>query len=55
MSYLIWANEWDVRAAEAMARISIQDSEAKVIHTPPNEDDYAVIEEEEDEHDEHGP
>lgn len=37
MCLLIWRNQWDVRAAEAMARISIQDMDAKVVHTPPNE------------------
>lgn len=54
MTVMIWRNHWDARAAEAMARISIQDSDAKVIHTPPNERDgliEEVIDDEDDEHD----
>jgi hypothetical protein len=53
MCILIWRNHWDARAAEAMARISIQDSDAKVAHTPPNERDGmyegGLIEEEDEE------
>lgn len=53
MSILIWRNSWDARAAEAVARISIQDSDAKVVHTPPNElegliEEEAVSDEEDD-------
>lgn len=53
MTIMIWRNHWDARAAEAMARISIQDSDAKLVHTPPNEingniEEEAVVDDDED-------
>lgn len=52
MCLLIWRNQWDVRAAEAMARISIQDMDAKVVHTPPGELEGIIEEAVDDEDDE---
>lgn len=49
MCLLIWRNQWDARAAEAMARISLQDSDAKVVHTPANELDGITEESVDDE------
>lgn len=49
---MIWTNDWDVRAAEAMVRITLQDHDAKVMHTPPNELDGVIEEDEEEEVDE---
>lgn len=49
---MIWRNHWDARSAEALARITLQDNDAKITHTPPNEGDEfmqeTAIEDDED-------
>jgi len=46
MSYMITSNDWDARAGEAVARIAVNDFDAKIVHAPERLEE--VIEEDEE-------
>jgi hypothetical protein len=43
---MITTNDWDARAGEAVARIAVNDFDAKIVHTPERLEE--VIEEDEE-------
>lgn len=52
MSYMITRNDWDARAGEAVARIAVNDFDAKISHSPDADRlDEVIEEDEEDEED----
>lgn len=49
---MITRNDWDARAGEAVARIAVNDFDAKISHSPEPDRLDGVIEEEEDDEEE---